>query len=236
MVGCRFEKKMSQVVGRTYGGKDTPRTGYGLYNLVRACSAMRRQRSVLSWAYVALSIIGFAVFLALGYHYTPSAQRLESLSFLITATDVIKWWFAFFLTVHAIVGGFVWFFLMQGAHAAVRYFIIVWIIAFEFYTGLVPCDTPDTESHFVFACLAFSGFIAAGVVSLVQEKNLLPDKSAWGQVAIGIIIISFVLLVTFAVLSYIDSVTTEGPCEWTAIFLLAWLPGVVWELRSPTLT
>lgn len=189
-------------------------------------------REIFVWAYVIASLVGFATFLALGYHHTPPDDRLESLSFLITATDALKWSFAVFLTAHAIAGGFTWYFLIQRAYYS--HFATLWIIVFEFYTGLVPCDTPDSEAHFLFATLAFGGFIVAGIFALWDEAECY--KQMWGVLAISIILISFALLVVFGVWSYQSDVSNEGPLEWTAIFLLAWLPGVVWCLRKETLT
>ena len=200
--------------------------------VLKACRARRAMDAArphllnyqwLAISYFVFSAVGFSLFLAFGYTYTKSGDKLKSLSHLITATSAIEALFSVFLALHGLLAMLYYALLLKYCDRVpnwAAYLISVCIFIFTLLTGEFATLFYD-NAHFAFATLAFaSTAIAGALIVWTCEANPLGWKAIGVKAAI---VISGCLLVVFAILAHVSTAKNEGPLEWTSIYLLTFV-------------
>lgn len=180
------------------------------------------------YAYTFVSVVGTALFLGFGIHYTKDMSDLHSLSHLITATPAIDTAFAWFMLLHGLLGALTYFVLI--ANACYSAFFALFIVTMQILTGMF--NTQDySDPHYAYAVLAFASTLLAAVAVLVfRHKSQVITKIKWRlTVAIAFIALSATLLICFGIIVQSSCCNWEGPFEWTAMFLISFIPFILYD-------
>ena len=187
-------------------------------------------RQLVVVVYTLASVVGTSLFLGYGIRDTSNMSELHSLSHLITATHALDTGFFYFMIFHGLLGAFVYYGLI--AHGWWQMFFAIFIPTSQTLTGAFN-TTSYSDPHYAYAVLAFVSTLAAAIAALCLRdsgddvpitRNASRIAMAWCLVGLAA-----ALLLSFGIIVQLSCCTFEGPFEWAAMYLIAFIPMTIYE-------